>query len=737
LGEAARSRPLTIGCGSVCRLKPTGARAEALGVGFAPRTSARTRRNGVLGTSALLAVVLALCVLAGTAAALSPLPRSDYTVRPACAAPSPGRASCLALQLVPRSREARAHTHPLGVGSPTARRASSASEGAFGLTPSDLHTAYRLPTTTSGEQTIALVDAYNSLTAESDLKAYDEALGLPPCTTANGCFKKVNRRGETGGSTLPFPKTSAELKAAEAGTAAQRERAAEAIGWGGEIALDIEIAHATCQNCKILLVEADTSAFEDLEAAEEAAELAAHQISNSWGGPEFGVTANTEAAGPFNHPGTVITASAGDYGYLEWASTEPSGEASFPASSPHVIAVGGTRLTLNASGHTWKSESVWNDGGGGEEGLKEGYGAGGGGCSLLQAPLWQRTVSDWASVGCGEARAVADIAAVADPYSGAAVYYASRECESTSEGHVVHWCTYGGTSLSSPIIAASYALAGGAPGVEYPASLLYTNATGRPASLHDVYSGSNGECLRPFDEATGLSGCTTREQGQICSLQAICLSRGGYDGPSGVGTPRGTAAFESSPGAETPTEEAEYRAEVEAREGLELSEAAARQAELERQEAEQRALAERQAAGGPAGTTAPALGTGSSTGSAPSTPSPAPPATAGVPPIPRIALLELTRKAASALHRSRPMISRIGFVFALNTPARIRVSLTMRHSSHGHTTWRTLRGAITLSATSGRSSARLPGHALLARGLYRLTLRPLGGPARSLLLHIR
>jgi subtilase family protein len=701
--------------------------------------NARSHRLAAPVLSALLVVAIATCLLAATASALSPLPRADYGVRAACAPPSPGHAACLALKLVPRSAQARAHTHPLGVGTRSTRPASSAAEGAFGLTPSDLHSAYQLPSTTAGEQTIALVDAYNDLTAESDLKAYGEALGLPACTSGSGCFTKVNQRGETGALTLPFPKTSLELKLAEKGTARQQQEAAEAIGWGGEIALDIETAHAICQNCKILLVEAESPSYEDLEAAEATAErLGATEISNSWGGPELGETPTLESAGPFNHAGTVITASAGDYGYLEWATQEPSHEASFPASSPHVVAVGGTRLTLNASGHTWQSESVWNDAGV-SKGVKEGYGADGGGCSgVFSAPVWQRSVAEWASVGCGERRAVADVAADADPYSGVAVYYSSRECESLHEGKLVHWCTYGGTSLSSPIIAASYALAGGAPGIEYPASLLYKNAGERPASLHDVFSGSNGECLKPFDEETGLSGCSIREQGKSCSLQAICLSRAGYDGPSGVGTPHGIAAFEPSPAPETEAQAAEHAAEVEAQRAAESVEAAQRLKEAEAEEAAQRALAEREAAeraakgelaGTPVGTT--------STSSAPPPPAPAPAAPVPLaPPTPKLSALALTRAAILALNRTRPRMSLLRFTFTINTAARVRVSLAVRRRTHGRTRWVLLRGSFTLAATSGRNGARLSGRTRLAAGTYRLTLQPLNGIARSIVLRI-
>ena len=87
-----------------------------------------------------------------------------------------------------------------------------------------------------------------------------------------------------------------------------------------------------------------------------------------------------------------------------------------------------------------------------------------------------------------------------------------------------------------------FALAGGADGVEYPAKTLYENEVKSPGSLHDVTTGSNGECTKPFTE-TGLSGCTTAEEAKSCASKAICVAGTGYDGPTGVGTPDGITAF--------------------------------------------------------------------------------------------------------------------------------------------------------------------------------------------------
>ncbi len=474
-----------------------------------------------------LAGALLLCAPAGAAGAVSPLPASNYSVRPACAPPGPGEASCLELQLVPRTAEARAHTHPLGMTRSTPIRAVSAAEGSFGLRPQDLHSAYQLPLVAPSAQTIALVDAYNDPNAEADLEAYDHEFGLPECTTGNGCLRQVNQNGETGSPSLPFPQTREALEEEEAacektkaGESSEEREAREAAcgeveeakGWAGEMSLDIEVAHATCQNCHIVLVEASSPLYADFEAAEQTAavKLNATEISNSWGGRPF---ADSNA---FNHPGTVITASSGDSGYFNWGAKNSSerGYAVYPASSPHVVAVGGTRLSVGIGG-TWAGETVWN-----------GQGASGGGCSAaFPAQPWQSSVSDWSSVGCGAHRAVADVSADADPYTGVAVYDSNFECEYEQAGvkHVTHWCTVGGTSLSSPLVASTFALGGGAAGVAYPAKTLYENALKTPGSLHDVSSGSNGACSKP-PKPGGLSGCTVAEEEVSCSSFLICLA---------------------------------------------------------------------------------------------------------------------------------------------------------------------------------------------------------------------
>jgi hypothetical protein len=646
------------------------------------------RKPAALTLATLLAGLTLLGTGSASAETVSPLPRSAYGVRPACSDPAPGRAGCLALQLVPHTAQARARTHPLGITRNGPIRALSPAAGDFGLRPQDIQSAYQLPSTAGATQTIALVDAYHDPTAEADLKAYDEEFKLTACTTAEGCFTQVNQNGETGHP--PFPASSAILEAARTAPPGSplREEAEEATGWALEISLDIETAHATCGNCRILLVEANSPSFEDLNAAvASAARLGATEISNSWGGPELGLSPGLESTSAFNNPDIVITAAAGDDGYLSWDANNPEqrGYAEFPAASPHVVAVGGTRLLLtgatSSEGGTWSKETVWN-----------GNGAGGGGCSVIfTAPLWQQHVAGFSALGCANKRAVADVAADADPYSGLAVHDTSPACEEEK----VNWCTIGGTSLASPLIASVYALAGGSGGAPYPARTLYLHMLSTPAALHDVTSGSNGECSTPFEEPSLLSSCPASEEAQSCSSKSICLAGPGYDGPSGAGTPHGIEAFQAPTGAE----------------------------------------AEPETEGG--GTEEP-IGRGSA--NPPVLPKPSPPAPVPQGPSssatlsgpPQISAIGLTLKAVIALNRIRPTVSQIGFVFTSSASVRVRVTLAKSRSKHGHTRWSQLHVSLSLNSLRGRNTARFRGRGVLRPGRYRLTVSPLHGVARSM-----
>jgi len=685
-----------------------------------------TRHTPALGRAAALAVIalVLLCVGSASGETVAPLPASAYTTRSACAPPSPGHATCLALALVPRTAEARARTHPLGVIRSHAIAALSPKEGDYGLTPEELHTAYELPTTAGTTQTIALVDAYNDPTAAADLKAYEKEFGLEGCTEP-GCFRQVNQTGSEAKANLPFPKTLKALK--EAG----RTEAEEAEGWDVEISLDIEAARATCESCHILLVEANSSSSEELATAEDwAAEHgSADEISNSWGAPE-----NAAIAGAFDHPGVVIAAAAGDDGYLGWDAARPEdrGFVSFPASSPDVIAVGGTRLQRDEG--RWQSETVWNDGGETKKGSPDGHGAGGSGCSdIFTAQPWQQSVSDWHEVGCVSKRAVADVAVDADPYTGFAVY----DTTPAPEESATHWYTYGGTSLASPIIASTFVLAGGAGGVQYPAETLYQNQKLRPPSLHAT-SGSNGKCSEPFDEATWLTGCTAeREAEASCSRQFICLAHAGYDGPTGVGTPDGIEAFRPLSAAETEQLselEAEERAHAEARAAEEKVTAEEERAAEEQRQADEARIAEESSKSSASSGTS-----GSSAGSSPGGAVPATqttPTATSTPTAVRISKLALTLKALLALNRSRPKLSQLGFMFTINAATRVSVSLAKRVRVHGYTRWALVRNPATIAAIDGRNVRNLSGSGTLGAGAYRLMLTPSHGVGISLVFKL-
>ncbi len=713
----------------------------------------RRRIRTILLTAPLaLSCLVALSAQARAAGGVAPLPRSDYGVRAVCGRPTPGRAKCLSMELIPRTAAARAHTHPLGI-LRTAQAASCkgtkvAAEGCWGLRPQDLNAAYfpgePAEAPADDPQTIALVDAYDDPQAEEDLRVYSEEFGLPLCTAEKGCFKKVNQLGET--TKLPTATTTEEKEAADE--------------WAVEISTDIEIAHAVCQTCHIVLVEADSESYADLEQAEEAAaNLGATEISNSWGGEAPAEdSAAFDPAGTAEHPRPVITASAGDSGYLNWTEAQEAEEgeegdyfigADYPAASPQVVAVGGTSLTVSQSGDVWQSERVWNDDplpGGGNDG------AGGGGCSTFPAPEWQSKVAGWSLVGCKEMRAVADVAADADPYTGVAVYDTVRD----GEGKTPDWLTIGGTSVASPIIASMYALAGGTKGIEtatdgtteearHPAEVLYSHIG--ESSLHDITEGGNGEC--DGDYSRGCSGSLTSPLD--CGVGfTICNAHAGYDGPTGVGTPNGIAAFlpvnakakEEAEAKAKEEAEAKARQEAKAKEELKTKEEAKAKEELKALEALAAEEAKRKsedttAKVGESGTgtqdtnTGSGKGTGESPGSSQTKPSSQKPK-----PAVELSRLRLLASALEALHTGNPTIAKLRFAFKLSARAKVRVVLYERVDIVGYEHWSAIARTLTIAAVKGTNRGHLQGNHPLPAGSYLLTLTPQHGSSRSIAFQI-
>ena len=636
---------------------------------------------------------LALCCAGGLAApaaraASPPLSPSASGVSRVCARPAPGHAGCLGLRLIARAPLSVPHARALGTrGGAVSSPATEFTEPIpASLRPADLLSAYRLPAAPAGSgQTIAIVDAFDDATIEADLEHYSQQFALSPCSERNGCFRKVNQDGKS----APLPPSGGSP-----------ERA-----WAQEIATDVELAHGICQACRILLVEAESVQYRDLSTAEKTAgRLGANEVSNSWGGEEPATDLSA-----FDQPGVVVTAASGDSGYLDWLEGPAVPYPDYPASSPHVVAVGGTRLALTHPGNVWAGESVWNDGGK-RGGVFEGAGATGGGCSaVFGAPAWQQAVTDWGSVGCATKRAVADVSADGDPYSGVAVY----DSTTTPEGNR-GWGVIGGTSVASPVIAAVFALAGGAHGVQYPAQTLYENALGAPGSLHDIVSGSNGECPLPFNYSTATAGCSSAQEGKSCKSAAVCLAGTGYDGPSGVGTPIGITAFEPQPS--PPVSQGPSTTPGTPASGGGGGVTGTSQASGE-------ALLGAQASGAPAG-----AGAQGASG-------PAPVGGAALAAV--VSGLRLTARASVALRGAHPHVSQVGFAFALSAGASLRVTLARQVRAGGRLRWRQTTLASLLFATGGHKARRLQGRRALIAGRYQLTLVPATGRAETITFRIR
>ncbi|HEY2319666.1 MAG TPA: hypothetical protein VGH67_15270 [Solirubrobacteraceae bacterium] len=425
------------------------------------------------------------------------VPVSQVTAVDVCGAPAPGHAACAAQKLVLRSTHRLVHPHvtphptftqmfpshrarsgaPVAV--PAGSMSSSPASAPGAGTPAYLQQAYDLTylaQTAGGSDTVAVDDAGDDPNAQLDLATYRSTYGLPPCTTANGCFAKVNQSGHA----TPLP-------------------SAAGSDWEAEISLDLDAVSALCPNCHILLVEANSSSLTDLDAGIAAAiGLGANQVSNSWAG------ASSVPIGVSSFSGAAIIAATGDHGYTG------AGADNYPAAFPGVTAAGGTTLSGAAGGSSTRgySEAAWalNSSG-------VGWG-GGSGCDTSEPkPAYQ---NDTGCVG----RASADLSADANPDTGLRIY------DSGNGG----WFVVGGTSLATPLIAAFEALTGvnGAT-----AQWAYADS----ALLNDPVSGSTGSCAAAIayicNAGTGYDGPTG-----IGSISGAILNGGpGIGGPaSGDGT---------------------------------------------------------------------------------------------------------------------------------------------------------------------------------------------------------
>jgi hypothetical protein len=324
-----------------------------------------------------------------------------------------------------------------------------------GWTSSNLEAAYNLPSSSKGSgQIVAIVDAYDNPNVASDLAEYRSYFGLP---TAN--FTKYNQDGQQGN----YPEANQS--------------------WGLEIDLDVEMVSASCPNCTIYLIEANSSSPSDLGTAEaEAVTLGAHIVSNSYSG-------SGDDESNYDTPGVTYLASSGDYGYSLYQ----------PATFDSVVSIGGTLLSKGGGKRGW-TEVVWNI-------PKDGY-ATGGGCSSLNEtkPSWQK------NPGC-KFRTGNDVSAVA---------WDVAEYDSYD---YADWVEVGGTSVASPLLAGVFALAGNAGSVNGGKAFWTMNSQKRAKDLFEVSSGKNGTCTPKY----------------------LCTAGTGeyedYSGPTGWGTPNGIGAF--------------------------------------------------------------------------------------------------------------------------------------------------------------------------------------------------
>ena len=221
---------------------------------------------------------------------------------------------------------------PAGYARPPIHVRGNATKAPTGLSPVQVRHAYGfdLITNQGAGQTIAIVDAYDDPNIESDLGVFDTKFGLLPCTTANGCFRKIYASGSK-------PNTNA--------------------GWSLEISLDVEWSHAIAPAAKIILVEAASNSFTNLLAAvTTAVNNGASVVSMSWGGGESSGEISYDFHFAVN--GVTFTASSGDSG---------SG-VEYPAASPS-LSVGGTSLNVGSGGN-YVSETAWSGSGGGQSAIE-------------------------------------------------------------------------------------------------------------------------------------------------------------------------------------------------------------------------------------------------------------------------------------------------------------------------------------------------------------------------------
>ena len=354
----------------------------------------------------------------------------------------------------------------------TAAGSSLTTPPSTAFTPSQIRHAYGFDQIANegAGQVIGIVDAYDDPNAEADLAVFDAQFGLPSCTSANGCFRKVYSSGTP----------------------------ASNPNWALEIALDVEWAHAIAPKATIVLVETPTNSLANLLAGVEVAvRNGVSAVSMSWTVAEF--TGENSYDNYFTTSGVTFFAAAGDSGT----------GAAYPAASPDVVGVGGTSLHLNSSGN-YLSETAWS-------------GSGGGLSKFEREPSYQAlfAIPDDAR----GYRGAPDVSYNGDPGTGVAIY------DSIGISGATGWFQVGGTSAGTPQWAALMAIVNSTRASARKANLssadtnLYSIAKAAMATdFHPVTSGSNGSCgalctaTAGYDYVTGLG--TPQAPALIAALAA-------------------------------------------------------------------------------------------------------------------------------------------------------------------------------------------------------------------------
>ena len=394
-----------------------------------------------------------------------------------CPPAAPGEATCIAIERTYFKRGVKIEQNAANA-TPSA---ATPNLTLVGFNSAKLRSAYGITELGSSATVIAIVDAYGYPSALTDLNTYRLNYGVGVDTAAMTACPNTNNK-----PTFPALATQGCFAQISGVTGLTTNLPKSNTGWNQEGALDIDMATAICPKCSILFIAANSASFKDLNIAVGQAKAYRNVvgISNSYGGADFASTGFAPAVNYYQEEaalGVAVTASSGDSGY----------GAQSPASFTNVIGVGGTSLTLNANG-TRRSEIIWT--------------LAGSGCSTQNPSPTQQS----SAITLCSKKAVSDISAVANPSTGVGVIYGGKVYQ------------YGGTSVSSPIIASIFAVAGYTPQPgTYAGALLYNKAIIGRNIFDVVVAGNNGSCTTPKWCTTGL----------------------GWDGPTGLGTPMGTDAF--------------------------------------------------------------------------------------------------------------------------------------------------------------------------------------------------